>query len=87
MREYEIERTVVDFAESRGWLVRKVLYAGRRGAPDRWFFKGGQLILVEFKRPGRKPDGQQQREHDRLRGAGFPVYIIDSVEGGVGLFA
>jgi hypothetical protein len=86
MRESEIEQKVCEHAERAGWLVRKVVYAGRRGAPDRWIFKDGRLVLVEFKRPGRLLDAHQQREHERLAKAGFTVHVVDSVETGCALF-
>lgn len=74
--EAEIEDDVVAFAASRGWLVRKVQYPGRRGAPDRFFFKGGRLVIIEFKRKGGTRSGNQMREHRRFRDAGFPVHTI-----------
>lgn len=86
-RETIIEQKVVDHGEATGWLVRKCVYAGRRGSPDRWFMKGGRLVLIEFKRPGERPDAQQQREHDRLRSAGFPVHVVTSVAEGVALLS
>jgi hypothetical protein len=87
MRETVIEQAVCEHAEKAGWLVRKVVYAGRRGAPDRWFLKDGRLVLIEFKRPGRSLDAHQQREHERLTRAGFTVHVIDSIEAGCALFA
>lgn len=86
-RETVIENDTVDWAEKNGWLVRKCIYAGRRGSPDRWFLKGGRLVLIEFKRPGHKPDAQQAREHDRLRASGFPVHVVTSVEQAIGLLS
>lgn len=80
MRENVIEEDAVRKAEERGWLVRKVVYAGRRGAPDRFMWKGGKLLMVEFKRPGRAPDAHQEREHKRLADAGWKVHVIDSWE-------
>lgn len=76
--EAEIEDDVVAWAEARGWLVRKMQYPGRRGCPDRWFFKGGRLVIIEFKRPrtGRL-SGNQGRERDRYAAAGFTVHVID----------
>lgn len=79
-RELAIEGDVVDWAEANDWLVRKCVYAGRRGSPDRWAFKDGRLVLMEIKRPGESPDGIQQREHQRLRAAGFKVHIVRSLE-------
>ena len=75
--EAEIEDDVVIFATSRGWLVRKMQYPGRRGCPDRWFFKGGRLVIIEFKREHRSErSGNQVREHQRFRDAGFSVHTI-----------
>lgn len=86
-RESAIERAVVSFAQEMGWRVRKVGYIGRRGAPDRWFFAPGpRLKIVEFKRPGERPDLLQQREIDRLREDGFDVHVIDNIEDGYALF-
>lgn len=82
-REIVVEQKVCDWAEANGWLVRKCVYAGRRGSPDRWFLKSGRLVLIEFKRPGQHPDAQQVREHDRLKSAGFPVFVVTTVEAGL----
>lgn len=80
MRESVLVAECVKIAEAHGWLHRKVVYAGRRGAPDDWFFKGGKLLPVEFKKRGEAPDGHQKREHERLAAAGFPVPVIDNVD-------
>lgn len=63
-------------AEAAGWLVRKMQYVGRRGCPDRWHFRDGVIVIIEYKKRGEKPDGLQQKEHDRLRGHGFRVYTV-----------
>ncbi len=77
--ESSVEDDVVAFAENRGWLVRKMVYPGRRGCPDRWFFKGGRVVVIEFKRPGKKvADPLQAREHRRYAAAGITVHLIDS---------
>ncbi len=86
MRETVIENAVCEYAEGLGWLARKMVYAGRRSCPDRWFFKGGRVVIVEFKRTGEKPDAQQEREHGRLRAAGFKVHVVDSIAAGRALF-
>lgn len=78
MREKYIEDDCVKTAEAQGWEARKAVYAGRKGSPDQWFFKNGVLLLVEFKRPGEKPDGIQLKEHQRLKNAGFHVHVIDN---------
>jgi len=74
-----------------GWISRKLQWIGRRGAPDRLLAKPfnrpcphcgtrGRVVLIEFKRRGERPDGQQQKEIDRLRNAGIEVYVIDNFE-------
>ncbi len=83
--EIEVESPVVEQAEATGWLVRKVVYAGRRGAPDRWFFKGGKLVIMEFKRRGKSLDVHQDREKKRLGEHGWKVHVIDNVEDGLAL--
>jgi len=75
--EAEIEDDVVAWAERRGWLVRKMVYPGRRGCPDRWFFKNGRLVIIEFKRKGGRLSGNQVRERERFHKAGFVVDVID----------
>ncbi|WOE76369.1 hypothetical protein [Alterisphingorhabdus coralli] len=74
--EAEIEDDVTIFATNRGWLVRKMVYPGRRGCPDRWFFKRGRLVIIEFKRPGEPPTGNQEREHVRFFEQGFHVHVL-----------
>lgn len=77
--EASIEDDVVAWAEQRGWLVRKMQYPGRRGCPDRFFFRGGNLVIVEFKRPGvNKADPLQVREHKRYAAAGWKVHIVNN---------
>lgn len=68
-------------AEKAGFMHRKVVYQGRRGAPDDWYFGfHGRLVIVEHKRPGKKPDPHQEREIKRLRERGFDVRVVDSIE-------
>lgn len=62
-------------AEAAGWLCRKMQYIGRRACPDRWHFRKGVIVIIEYKRIGCKPDGLQDKEHSRLRNAGFKVHV------------
>lgn len=74
-------------AKAKGYLHRKVVYQNRRGAPDDWFFGwDGELIIIEHKRPGEKPEPHQKREIDRLRERGFNVHVVDNVEKARALF-
>jgi hypothetical protein len=76
--EASVEDDVVTWAEGEGWLVRKMQYVGRRGCPDRFFFRDGQLVMIEFKRPGRNAaDPLQAREHKRYAAAGWKVHLVN----------
>jgi len=80
--EAQIEKSIVRYAEGNGWLVRKIIYPGRKGCPDRMFIKDGRVLFVEFKRPGEKPRGTQKNEHARFRNHGVEVYVIDDIDVG-----
>lgn len=80
MREIVLEEDAVALGEKRGWLVRKITYPGRRGAPDRHFYKNGKVVMIEFKASQQGPRVQQEREHARLKAVGFKVHVIDSWE-------
>lgn len=87
MNESPIVATAKAAAKRAGWRHRKVIYQGRRGAPDDWFFKApGRLRIIEFKAPGKSPNAQQAREIERFREEGFDVLVIDSHIGAVEAF-
>lgn len=79
MIESVIETYGNELAKARGYFVRKMAWVGRRAAPDRFYSRDDTgPFLVEYKRPGGKPDPLQDREIKRLRAAGVTVYTIDS---------
>lgn len=78
--EYLIENTVVGRAELAGYEVRKVQWAGRRGALDRVFFGRGKCIWIEFKAPGEVPVGQQAREIKKLKRLYPEIHVCDNVD-------
>jgi len=83
MLEKEIEAAVGRYARDRGFLNYKFTSPNRSFVPDRIFIaKGGKMLFVEFKAPGKKPTVMQAREHDRLREQGCRIYVIDSVDDG-----
>lgn len=77
--EGRIVAAFVNEVKDRGWEQRKISYEGRAGAPDRLLLAPGFHCFIEFKAPGMKPRPIQEKEHERLRKAGFMVYVIDSV--------
>lgn len=80
MQERGLEDKAIKLAQSRGWLVRKVKWLGRRGAPDRVFIKHGITIWVEFKQLNKDLRVQQNREVTRMRDHGAHVVRIDRLE-------
>ena len=88
MRERDIESHLVDLAERYGWLVRKIRYIGRNGAPDRMLIDpDGNVTFVELKAPGKRAKPLQHHEHIRLTTYGQRVVTIDSIKGVEELFA
>ena len=83
MRESEIELSVCAWAESSGWISRKIAYVGRKGAADRIFVGFGRVVFIEFKRPGEEPREQQLREHRRFAERGVTIHVIDNIEEGI----
>lgn len=80
MSEEAVEATVDAKARKAGWLVRKVSWQGRRGAPDKAYIGFGRFVLIEFKKPGEVLEGQQSREWNRLKAAYSEVYACDNVK-------
>ena len=85
MREAEIERTVCRYARDRGWLAIKWTSPSCRGLPDRIFFRDGEVLIIEFKRAGKRPTRLQSLIHQRLHNQGFPVHVIDNIDDGKAL--
>jgi hypothetical protein len=80
VREASLENYFIRKVKAAGGDVRKLAWLGRRHAPDRcvlWPRRKGH-DLVELKKPGEKPRKGQEREHARLRAAGFNVFVIDT---------
>lgn len=81
MRESRVENNLVRGVKRQGGDVRKVAWLGRKHAPDRlvlWPLHSAH-DLVELKAPGKTARAGQAREHDRLRAAGFNVYVLDTI--------
>lgn len=77
-----IQKPVVRYARSKGWLCWKMEIVGINGCPDYWFFKAGRVLIIEFKKPGKDRMKQQELRADELIAAGFDVFVIDDVGAG-----
>lgn len=77
--EKDIEKYLRQRVQELGGFYRKVVYQGRKGAPDDWcFFPDGKLVLVECKAPEGRVDRAQAVEHEALGAMGFPVHVVYS---------
>jgi hypothetical protein len=85
MQERLIEKKVCDYGAKTGWLVRKLQWIGRHGAPDRLFMLRGLAIFIEFKQFKKKLTEHQRLEHERMAAAGMKVFKIDTVDEGKAL--
>lgn len=81
MIEAVVERYFKKRVRETGGEERKVVFPGRKGAPDRLCgWPNGRHGFVELKRPKGKAEAHQAREHERLRSMGFPVDLLDTRE-------
>lgn len=80
MAEISVEGTVVGIAEAQGWFVRKIVWPGHKGAPDRVFIKDGRVVWIEFKDRGKPAHPLQARKHREMAAAGASVYLCDNVK-------
>jgi len=77
--EAAVERYFRRRVRETGGEERKVVFPGRKGAPDRLCgWPNGRHGFVELKRPKGKAEAHQLREHERLRVMGFRVDVIDT---------
>lgn len=77
--EKTIEQVVKKYAEEGGCITYKMNGFGHRGWPDRLFMYDGKVMFIEFKREGNKPTPLQEQVHDKLRRAGFDVFVVDNI--------
>lgn len=76
--ERDIERYLVKRVKEVGGEIRKVMWLGRRGAPDRRVMLAPFPVWVEVKRPGKRATNAQAREHNRMRAHGEKVTVVCS---------
>ena len=86
MLESKIEKEVTNYANSLGWLSYKFSSPNNKGVPDHIYFKDGCTLLIEFKQLGKKPTKLQQHVINKLKSELIPVYVVDSIQSGEGVF-
>lgn len=87
MRERDVERALIRRVKAAGGEVRKLMWIGRRGAPDRLVkLPGKPVMFIELKAPGGRLSRLQEVEHRRLRAIGLDVMVIWKLEEIEGVF-
>ena len=80
--EAKIEAAVCRYAKTLGILSYKFTSPARRSVPDRIFLYRGHVFFIEFKAPGKKPTGGQEREMRRIMDQDVRCFVCDDIEGG-----
>lgn len=79
--EKYLEKALKKAVEKRRGLCIKLLSQHMVGLPDRMcLLPKGKIVFVEVKSKGKKPRKIQKIVHDRLKGLGFLVLVVDSRE-------
>lgn len=76
--ESAIEQAVAAWAESRGWLHRRIEYIGRRGCPDHIFIGFGKVVFIEFKQPNGSLSELQKRERRKWQDRSVTLHVVDN---------
>ena len=82
MAESKIQKQIIDYLESKGYYVVKVILANKRGVPDILFCKDGMFNAIEVKDTGKSKNVTElQKHHINLiqRSGGFAM-VADSLE-------
>lgn len=78
--ESKIEARWNKIAKLHRWTPYKFTSPQRRGVPDRFYCRDGEVFFIEFKRLGLPLSPTQVLEHEKLKNAGMTVLIIDVID-------
>ena len=81
MKESDIEKEVVLYAKSLGFLAYK-LRGAETGLPDRMFLKNGTAAFIEFKTPKGRLSRRQEAICEAFKAERILVFVIDNAEEG-----
>ena len=82
IREKDIEQALIRAVRKSGGMCLKFVSPGVDGVPDRLcLWPHGVAAFAELKKPGQRPRPLQVKRAEQLRGLGFRVEVIDSMEG------
>ena len=77
-----VQNPVVRYAKARGWVAWKMRIEGINGCPDYWFFRAGQIVIIEFKSKSGELSQQQKLRIRDLGQQGFKVNVVDDADAG-----
>ncbi len=87
MREIRVEDRLRQKTESAGGMCIKLVILATAGLPDRLvLLPGGRVMFVETKAPKKGPTPLQDYMHRKIRGLGFEVHVVNSLEAVNALF-
>ena len=79
MSESKFQSNTIKAMKAKGWYPVKIGLCNRNGFPDSFFMrdvnKSPNIIFVEFKDTGKKPEPLQLFIHKELKNMGYPVYV------------
>lgn len=78
MKEHAIEAALTRAVKDAGGLCWKLVCPGTSGVPDRICHKGGRVLFVEVKAPGKTPRPIQHHRLAQLTAQGFTALVIDN---------
>lgn len=76
MKESDIEKALVTFAEANGVLTYKFTSPAHRGVPDRIFIGPHGVLFLEIKQKGKKPEPLQKHEMEQINGVVKSVHCV-----------
>ena len=79
--EQQLQKEIVNYLETQGYYVVKVVRANKSGVPDVLFCKDGKFCAIEVKRKGKKSNVTElQKKHlNMINASGGKAIVADDV--------
>jgi len=78
MRESTLEAKIVKYCRENGILTYKFSSPSHRGVPDRVMMKGGKVLFMEIKAPGKRPTNLQMHEIGNIEKSGVQAVWMNN---------
>ena len=82
MSEQQLQKQIINYLESKGYYVVKVITANKSGVPDILFCKDGRFHGLEVKAQGKKKNVTELQKHHiyMINASGGKALVSDSLE-------